>query len=213
MSLYVAYRPVSLVDYPGKVAAVIFFEGCNLRCPWCQNRELVLCEADGSVKDYITLENALERIGKRKNVLGGVAISGGEPTLRPELAGCIAAIKGMGLKVKLDTNGMRPNILENLILSASSRPDFIALDIKLPPPRYREIGGNESSGECLEKSIAIIKDAGENGLVDYEFRSLALPEPFFTKNDMDELKAIAGERLTVRPFVSGNCLDESWNGF
>jgi pyruvate formate lyase activating enzyme len=59
MSLYVAYRPVSLVDYPGKVAAVICFEGCNLRCPWCQNRELVVCEAGGSVKDYITLENAL----------------------------------------------------------------------------------------------------------------------------------------------------------
>jgi pyruvate formate lyase activating enzyme len=119
----------------------------------------------------------------------------------------------MGLKVKLDTNGMRPNILENLILSASSRPDFIALDIKLPPPRYREIGGNEDSEANIKKSIAVIRSAGENGLIEYEFRSLALPEPFFTKNDMDELKSIAGERLTVRPFVSGNCLDESWNGF
>ncbi|MDR1144335.1 MAG: radical SAM protein, partial [Spirochaetaceae bacterium] len=150
---YVVLRKTSTVDYPGRISAVLFFPGCNLRCPWCYNRELVLggADADGSGgfkanalksdsddaggdggfkmnapksdsadngfkanADYITIDEALSRIEKRRNVLGGVVLSGGEPTLFPNLGELIVRIKSIGLKVKLDTNGMLPGILEKL---------------------------------------------------------------------------------------------------
>jgi pyruvate formate lyase activating enzyme len=207
----VALRKTSLVDYPGKVAAAIFFPGCNLRCPWCHNRDLVLGTAEG----LVPLEEALGLVEKRKNILGAVVLSGGEPTLYPDLDELIGRIKKTGLLVKLDTNGMSPGVLEGLIKTERSRPDYIAMDLKLAPSRYAELlppgdrafaAGN--AGEALKRSAALLRGSG----IAHEFRSLALPGPFFGPADIEALRPLAlSSPWSIRPFQRGNCLDPAWN--
>lgn len=222
----VALRKTSLVDYPGRISGVIFFPGCNLRCPWCQNGDLVLGIAGG----LIPLEEALGLVEKRKKILGALVLSGGEPTLYPDLAGLIGRIKKAGLPVKLDTNGMRPDVLGGLFKTERSRPDYIAMDLKLAPSRYAELlppgegayppgtaGGGKAgktariadAGEALKRSAGLIRGSG----IAHEFRSLALPGPFFGPADIEALRPLAlSSPWHIRPFQRGNCLDPAWNG-
>jgi pyruvate formate lyase activating enzyme len=228
----IGLRKTSLVDYPGKVAAALFFPGCNLRCPWCHNRDLVI----GGVYDgagTVDLEDALAHIEKRRSVLGGVVLSGGEPTLYKGLNALIEHIKGLGLAVKLDTNGMAPAILKKLFARPETRPDYIALDLKLSPDRYGELlglgvagasapgtvqavgaapvpGGTCSPGEALRQSAALIRSSG----IAHEFRSLALPKNIFGPPDIEALAELAGDSpWYFRPFRPGNCLDMAWDEF
>jgi pyruvate formate lyase activating enzyme len=237
-------RKTSFVDYPALVSAVIFFYGCNLRCPWCHNRELVtgreIPETGANPphlagKDNVELEKALEHIEKRRKVLGGVVLSGGEPTLFSGLPEVIARIKALKLRIKIDTNGMRPDILEKLFSDPLSRPDYIAMDLKLAPERYVELlpgavfgAGLSASmdrpagsfarpestdpglnpGERLRRSAELIRQSG----IAHEFRSLTLPRPWFGKNDLDALAPLAGSSpWHIRSFVPGNCLDPAWD--
>jgi pyruvate formate lyase activating enzyme len=217
----VLLRKTSLVDYPPYLSAVIFFPGCNLRCPWCHNRELVL---DSAVPGGIALEDALSRIEKRRGVLGGVTLSGGEPTLFPGLKETTRRIKALGLKLKLDTNGMRPDVLAALLDDEKTRPDFIAMDLKCAPERYAEllpagVSGAADPGGAVKESAALIRRSG----IAHEFRSLALPPaphnkngiipaPYFGASDIAALKPLAGDSpWHIRPFVPGNCLDPAWN--
>ena len=122
---------------------MIFFPGCNLRCPWCHNRELVLGGPLGKnggsppgggenlQTEYITPEEALAHLEKRRNLLSGVVLSGGEPTLFPGLGSLISRIKTLGYRVKLDTNGLLPAVLRELFASEDTRPDYTAMDLKL----------------------------------------------------------------------------------
>jgi pyruvate formate lyase activating enzyme len=209
----VALRKTSLVDYPGKVASVLFFCGCNLRCPWCYNWELVLSPPE----DTTPLNEALALVKKRRHLLGGVVLSGGEPTLVKELPEIIANIKALGLPVKLDTNGMLPDTLKRLCETETTRPDFIAMDIKLPPERYIELTGGDDetpdkarkTADNILKSVSFIRDSG----IDHEFRSLLLPPSYFSANDLDIIKRIADKTLKVRAFRSGNCLDKTWDHY
>jgi pyruvate formate lyase activating enzyme len=225
----IALRKTSLVDYPGKVAAALFFCGCNLRCPWCYNWELVTSPPD----DLTGLDEALELVRKRKRLLGGVVLSGGEPTLLEELPLIIAEIKRMGLPVKLDTNGMLPDVLKNLCKNGDTRPDFIAMDIKLPPERYIELTGRkdnagpdtmrETAQEAaapddiraaeiankIRESIAFIRESG----IEHEFRALLLPAPYFSPKDARIIESVADGTLKVRAFQGGNCLDKTWNQY
>jgi pyruvate formate lyase activating enzyme len=230
----IALRKTSLVDYPGLISAGIFFPGCNLRCPWCHNRELVLGNADYSQEDginanadYITLEAALGHLKKRRKVLGGTVLSGGEPTLFPGLGELIEQIKTLGLKVKLDTNGLLPDALETLFNAEKTRPVYIAMDLKTSPERYSElvpenVSGTADPGEAIKHSSALIRASG----ISHEFRSLALPfgstalsprpnnkqKPYFDEQDKAALAALAGDSpWHIRPFVPGNCLDPAWN--
>ena len=117
----------SLLDFPGQVSAVIFTPSCNLRCPYCHNPELV----SGSLPpDLIQKETVLQHLEKRKSILGGVCITGGEPLLHPELPDLIESIHSLGLKVKVDTNGTRPDKLPPL------KADYLAMDIKTDPKKY-----------------------------------------------------------------------------
>ena len=204
------------MDYPGKIAGTIFFPGCNLRCPWCHNGDLVLGTAGG----LIPREEALDFVEKRKNILGAVVPSGGEPTLYSDLGGLIGEIKKTGLPVKLDTNGMRPQVLEGLFKADRSRPDYIAMDLKLAPSRYAELlppGDDEAgrtvrlageAGEALKRSAGLIRSSG----IAHEFRSLALPCPFFGPADIEALRPLAlSSPWHIRPFQRGNCLDPAWN--
>ncbi|MCL2374393.1 MAG: anaerobic ribonucleoside-triphosphate reductase activating protein, partial [Treponema sp.] len=151
-------RKTSLVDYPGRVSAVCFLPACNLRCPWCHNRELVT----GKVTGLVSAEEALAHIRKRRNVLGGVALSGGEPCLYEALPDLIAEIKEIPLPVKLDTNGTLPAMLEKLFSRIETSPDYIALDLKIAPARY---GG---FGDKLIQSAALIRQSG----VEHEYRTI-----------------------------------------
>lgn len=221
----VVLRKTSLIDYPGLISSVIFFPGCNMRCPWCHNRELVLGNTANT--DFISLEDAMAHIKKRRNVLGGVVLSGGEPALYQDLGFLIKQLKLFGLKVKLDTNGLLPDILKLLLDSEETRPDYIALDLKTSPERYRELlpGKNATScttaektnnpGEAIIKSITIIRSSG----IAHEFRSLTLPlppnkeqKPFFEEDDKAVLAALVGDsQWNIRPFVPGNCIDPAWD--
>jgi pyruvate formate lyase activating enzyme len=149
-------RKTSLVDYPGKVAAVVFFPFCNLRCPWCQNGALISGGAgDGSV----ALEAAVAHIQKRRRVLGGVVLSGGEPALFAGLASLICRIKGLGLCVKLDTNGLFPDVLAALLSGSSapgSRPDYIACDLKVSPDRYSGLSPLAVAPQAFEPGEAML---------------------------------------------------------
>ncbi|MDR2048851.1 MAG: anaerobic ribonucleoside-triphosphate reductase activating protein [Treponema sp.] len=214
----VVLRKTSFVDYPALVSAVIFFYRCNLRCPWCHNRELVAETAETGPprvpgKDGVELEKALEHIEKRRKILGGVVLSGGEPTLFPGLGELTARIKALGLRVKIDTNGMRPDVLEKLFSDPAARPDYVAMDLKLAPERYAELLPGGASAEAdpggrLRRSAELIRGSG----IAHEFRSIALPHPFFGKSDLEALAPLAGSSpWHIRSFVPGNCLDPEWN--
>jgi pyruvate formate lyase activating enzyme len=209
----VALRKTSLVDYPGKVAAALFLCGCNLRCPWCYNWELVMDPPE----DLTSLDEAFALVRKRKRLIGGVVLSGGEPTLLGELPEIIAEIKSLGLPVKLDTNGMLPDVLKKLCKNEKTRPDFIAMDIKLPPERYIELTGRKDdapdnmreTADKIGESISFLRESG----IEHEFRSLLLPAPYFSPKDLGIIESIADETLKIRAFQGGNCLDKTWNQY
>jgi pyruvate formate lyase activating enzyme len=200
------FRKTSLVDYPGKVAAVLFFPGCNLRCPWCHNRDLILPGRE----DLLPLEAALAHIEKRRSLLGAVVLSGGEPTLYGELSALIRRLKDLSLAVKLDTNGMTPPVLEELFRQKETRPDYIALDLKLAPSRYAALAeGLAGPGEALEQSAALLRASG----IPHEFRTLVFPGRRITETDIEALSPLVDDETPwyFRPFTPGNCLDPAWN--
>jgi pyruvate formate lyase activating enzyme len=231
----VGFRKTSLVDYPGKVAGVIFLPGCKLRCPWCQNRDLILGGGNSDTvaggDSFIPLSTALEHIARRKKVLGGVVISGGEPTVHSLTGPLINRIHALGLPVKLDTNGMNPAALYELWKTNDSRPDYIALDLKLAPSRYVELlpGRNNAAGNtavpppenfltempdgfdpaaALGESAAFIASSG----IAHEYRSLALPRNYFTAGDVESLSPLVDKSpWYFRPFVPGNSLEAAWD--
>ncbi|MCR5410250.1 MAG: anaerobic ribonucleoside-triphosphate reductase activating protein [Lachnospiraceae bacterium] len=156
----------TLLDYPGRVAATIFTGGCNLRCLFCQNSSLV----EGLIPE-IKEADVLSFLEKRKGLITGVCISGGEPTLQPDLAAFLREIKDMGYDVKLDTNGFEPQVLRNL--AAEELVDYIALDIKTSKRGYRALCNTDIDLDKLDESIELIKA----GLFkNYEFRTTVVAE-------------------------------------
>lgn len=152
----------SLIDYPGKIAAVVFTQGCNFRCPYCHNPELVLPEFFNPVIPESIFFRFLE---DRYGQIDAVVISGGEPTIHADLVDFIKAIKERGYLVKLDTNGSAPRTLETLI--DKKNIDYIAMDIKAPFARYSELSGCDVPTECIATSIRLIESSG----IEHEFRT------------------------------------------
>jgi pyruvate formate lyase activating enzyme len=212
VSVLVGLRKTSLIDYPGILAAVLFFPGCNLRCPWCHNPELVLIDAQNS--SFLPLEKALSCIENRKGRIKGVVLTGGEPTLSPILLEVIKQLKALKLLVKLDTNGMRPDILAKILEHDDTIPDYIALDLKWAPERYTQLSvSSKESGQCaslLSESVALLY--GQPIL--HEYRTVVLPEGLFTQEDVQALAPLVDTSpWYFSPFRSGNCLDPQWNDF
>lgn len=169
----------TLLDYPGCVAATIFVGGCNFRCPFCQNSGLVL---ESSAEEIIPEEEILAFLKKRKNVLKGICITGGEPTLQEDLPGFICQIRNLGYRIKLDTNGYRPEILKRLL--EERLLDYVAMDIKNSPDKYAETAGVDYEGgglnlEKINESIGLLLC----GTVEYEFRTTVVKE-LHTLEDM-----------------------------
>jgi len=207
-SVKIQLRKTSFVDYPGRISSVFFFYGCNLRCPWCHNRQLIT----GAQEDYTSIEEGLAHLHKRKKVLGGVVLSGGEPCLYPDLPEIISEIKKTALPVKLDTNGMFPSLLEKILLPEENRPDHIALDLKIAPERYKDLytpgEGISDPASLLRQSAQLIRQAG----ISHEYRTLALPEDFVSERDIEALAPLADNSpWYFRPFSGGNCLDSAWD--
>lgn len=168
----------SFVDYPGQVAATVFTGGCNFSCPFCHNGELVI--SPGSIKTIPGYE-IMEFLEKRKKLIDAVVISGGEPTLHPELGRLIRKIKEKGYLVKLDTNGYQPRVIEALL--SESLLDFIAMDIKNSPDRYAETAGLMSFDiQRIIHSTELIRSSAP----DYEFRTTVMQE-FHQSEDLEKI--------------------------
>lgn len=158
------YMPVSTVDYPGKIATTVFISGCNFRCPYCHNSSIVI-----NKKANLTDEDILRYLDRRKNLIDGVCISGGEPTLWEGLKSLMVKIKSSGFLIKLDTNGSRPEVVQELI--EEKLVDYIAMDVKAPLDGYRNFLTQVRDVEKVNISVDIIK----NSAVDYEFRTTVHP--------------------------------------
>ncbi|WP_213974513.1 anaerobic ribonucleoside-triphosphate reductase activating protein [Tepidanaerobacter acetatoxydans] len=155
----------STVDYPDLLASVVFTCGCNMNCIYCHNRQLISKDSD-----FLYEENEIiEFLQKRNGLIDAVVISGGEPTLQEDLVDFAQKIKDLGFKLKLDTNGTSPEVLNQLI--KNNLLDFIAMDIKAPPKKYRAICKGSVSCDSISKSMQLIKQSG----IDYEFRTTAWP--------------------------------------
>lgn len=159
-------QKTSLIDYSPYTVSVIFTGGCNFKCPFCHNPELVLRYKE---LPEIKPTDILKLLSEKKQWIDGVCISGGEPCMQKDLPDFIKALKELNLLVKLDTNGSFPDILRYLI--ENKLLDYIAMDIKAPLEKYDKLAGVEVNKEKIKKSIEIIKNSG----IDYEFRTTAVP--------------------------------------
>lgn len=175
--LIVGFNKTTLLDYPGRVAATVFTGGCNFRCPFCHNGGLVLSPLS---QESYSEEEILEFLKKRRNVLKGVCITGGEPALHADLPEFISEIKDLGYQVKLDTNGYAPKVLKKLL--DEELLDYVAMDIKNCREKYALTAGREPDVfhvDKIDRSISILKEAS----VPYEFRTTVVKE-LHTREDM-----------------------------
>ena len=154
-------QKMTLLDYPGQVACTVFLGGCNFRCPFCHNGELL----EGNVQPVMDQEAFLSFLSKRKGLLDAVCVSGGEPTLQAGLPALLEQIKQMGYLIKLDTNGSRPDVLKKLV--SSGLLDYVAMDIKNAPDLYEKTAGANVPMEKIEESICFLLEDH----VDYELRT------------------------------------------
>lgn len=187
-------QKMTLLDYPGRVACTVFLGGCDFRCPFCHNFELV----EGPLPAALDDAELMAFLGKRQGLLDGVAITGGEPCLRPDLAELVSKIRDAGFPVKLDTNGNHPGVLRRLI--EEGLVDYVAMDVKNAPGKYaRTVGLRELDLAPINESIRMLLDAR----VPYEFRTTVVRE-LHDAADFHEIGAwIAGaERYYLQPFAS-----------
>lgn len=152
----------TLIDFPGRPAAIVFTQGCNFRCRYCHNPELVYPHL---FQPSVPEEEIWNFLKRRQGTLEGVVVSGGEPTLQEDLVRFMADIKALGYKTKLDTNGTRPEVLRELI--DKHLVDFIAMDLKAPFDKYAAITGVEANSTILQQSMDLIRQSG----LEYQFRT------------------------------------------
>ena len=200
-------QKLSLLDYPNKLSCIIFTHGCNFRCPFCQNSTLI---DSNDIEDSISEEEVFEYLKKRKGVLEGVVISGGEPTMQKDIKKFIKKIKDMGFLVKLDTNGFNSKILKELI--DKKLIDYVAMDIKNEICKYSVTCGlNQMKVDNILESINIL----ENSKIDYEFRTTIMKEYHDIKSIESILKLIGNKpKYFLQNFrLSENVMNKNIHGF
>ncbi len=199
----------TLLDYPGKTAAILFTAGCTFRCGFCHNPEFVLPDLLATMKDsFIPEEAVLNFLQTRQGLLDGVVISGGEPTVQPDLLSFIAKIKAMGFLVKLDTNGNRPEIVEQAL--ADGLLNYIAMDVKTSLKHYPELAGSLVKPDAVKKSIDVIRTSG----IPYEFRSTLIKE-VHSKEILEDMRTLlsGSEQLFLQTFRPGHTLLPAFQDF
>ncbi len=192
----------TMIDYPDKLAAIVFTSGCNFRCGYCHNPELVLPEKfNPSLDQNEILEFFKTRVGK----LDAISITGGEPTLHADLPQFMKQIKDLGFLVKLDTNGTNPEMLKEII--DSKLVDYIAMDIKAPLEKYEEVIVAKIDLESIKKSIKIIMDSG----IEYEFRTTIVKSQLSVEDLINIGKLIKGANIYyLQKFVASKANDEEF---
>ncbi len=195
-------QKTSLIDFPDMVSAVVFLQGCNMRCPFCHNPELVLGSRFEKPLDEAEFFAFLE---KRRRQLDGIVVSGGEPTVHADLPEFLRRIKALGYRIKLDTNGTHPDMLKALL--AEGLLDFVAMDVKGDPDHYADYCGVTFPAATIQFSIDLIMKSG----LPHEFRTTAVPG----LHDVEKLLALAqlvrGARLyAVQAFRPDLCLDPAF---
>ncbi|MBK8189453.1 MAG: anaerobic ribonucleoside-triphosphate reductase activating protein [Vampirovibrionales bacterium] len=191
----------SLVDFPGRVSAVVFTQGCNFRCPFCHNPALALSRQ--SIDPALTLQSVLAFLEKRRGKLDGVVICGGEPTLQPGLGRFMETVRAMGYALKLDTNGARPDVLADLL--GRGLLDFVAMDVKAPLENYAAAAGlAHVDTEAIARSIELIRASG----VAHEFRTTVV-QPLHTPEDLYAMGRLTqgAQRYVLQRFKPGDLVD------
>lgn len=198
-------QKLTLLDFPGYTACTVFTSGCNFRCPFCHNASLVRGEGE-----EISEKEFFEFLEMRKGILGGVTVTGGEPTLQADIESFTAKISNLGYKVKLDTNGYNPKKLKELI--SGGNIDYIAMDIKSSRKGYGAASGIRNvKTEKIEESVNVIKESG----IRYEFRTTAV-KGIHTSKDFLEMGKWIGNvpRYFIQKFVdSGDILSDGYTAF
>jgi pyruvate formate lyase activating enzyme len=192
-------QKISLIDYPHKVASVLFTPGCNLRCPFCHNWRIAVDPKPPFLQEAV----ALEILEKRKRYVDAVVVTGGEPTMHKELPKFLAKLKERGFMVKLDTNGFYPEVIEECLPSV----DYVALDVKTSLEKYTLLGAKDTSG--LSHTVEMLK----TGKVAYEFRTTMVPE-IVTAEDLPRIcELVKGAKIhAFQQFVPQDTLDKRFEG-
>lgn len=195
------FIPTSLVDWPGKIAAVMFLARCGFRCPACHNHRLVL--APDSIDDY-PIDDILGRLSQRRNWIDGVTVTGGEPTLSRDLPDLLGLIKETGVSVKLDTNGSNPTMLRQLV--QMDLVDAVFMDVKAPlnAQHYSRVAGVPVDPRIIKRSIRILKDSG----LEVAFRTTVIPG-LVQEPELESIRETLGavQRFIVQPFRNADTLD------
>jgi pyruvate formate lyase activating enzyme len=193
---------VSLNDYPGKICATVFTQGCNFRCAYCHNPELVDPDRYGLL---LPEKEVLSFLSKRRGKLEAVTVTGGEPTLQKDLARFLGELKAMSYLVKLDTNGSNPDTLSALI--NQRLVDYIAMDFKGPFEKYRQISSAEVDVSRIRRSIQLMATS----CIAYEFRTTVVRSQLGFEDFVSMVKEIRQARLYVlQPFVAHKTLDSAF---
>ncbi len=188
-------QKISLIDYPHKVASVLYTPGCNLRCPFCHNWRIAVDPKPPFLQEAV----ALDILESRKKYVDSVVVSGGEPTMHKELPKFLSKLKDRGFQVKLDTNGFFPEVLEECLAYV----DYVALDVKTSLEKYSLLGAEDTTG--LLRTIEMLK----TGKVTYEFRTTVVPEIVTAKDIWSMGEIVKGARShALQQFVPQDTLDK-----
>lgn len=195
---FAGIQKTSLIDFPNRIASILFTPGCNLCCPYCYNWRLVL-EPKGP---FLSEENALQILKLRKNYVDAVVVTGGEPTLQKDLPQFLERLKEERFVVKLDTNGFLPAVLSECLPYV----DYIALDVKTSLEKYALLGAQDTSSYL--GALEILKE----GKVDYEFRTTVVPS-IVDEEDVPKICELVkgAKRMALQPFIPGDTLDKKFN--
>jgi len=193
------FQRFSLIDYPGRICAIVFTQGCNFRCPYCHNPELV----DTAGLPAVTQEEVMSFLEARRGKLEAVTITGGEPLVQPDIGNFLSSVKSLGYLVKLDTNGSFPSRMEEIL--QANTVDYIAMDVKAPLDKYDQVVRRSIDKARILSSIKLIMDSG----LGYEFRTTVV-KPLLEGDDFIKMgKMIQGARLYVlQRFVPSKLLDD-----
>lgn len=211
--LFGGLQKTTLIDFPGRVACTVFTVGCNFRCGFCHNPELVVTEKMGK-EEWIKEKEIWEFLKKRKGVLDGVCITGGEPTMQADLEGWIEKVVKMGLEVKLDTNGSNFEVVEKLM--NKGLVSLWAIDYKVEWEGYEEVVGKKVDVNEVKRSIELMMRKGKG----WEIRTTIVPGVHDEKRlkkmkrELEELAEKTGKEIewVWQRFLPGKCLDESFDG-
>ena len=192
----------SLIDFPGRICAIVFTQGCNFRCPYCHNPELVEPSLYGR---GMAEGDLLAFLDRRRGKLDAVSITGGEPLLQRGLAGFIEKVRALGYLVKVDTNGSFPLVLKDML--DKGLLDYIAMDVKAPLEKYEEVVKASIKPESIAQSIQLIMNSG----IDYEFKT-TVPSSLLTEKDLEKIGTLikGAKRYYLQQFVPSKTLDPAF---